>query len=447
MTELGIGQKEILPQREKLSSEQLGSLISAVGNLEGKASTFLLMEHGRIYSKGNLYHEFMRAQGERIGWRPHRTIPFQYCQFSFLPIGLVAFEEIDPSLKTWGYGITPYGEKEGVPLAGLLLDFSERHPEFSLSQVFGSTSSPSQLKDIQTPEGKTNFKKRAPILRLKIFRELVRAELPIRELDLAYAVGENPATIGQHLARLADLHIIFYESTKRDQPYAFYKLSQERPNERPKQYSTLPSLTEKVYNFFVNLGPSRGVSPEDIADSLIYENPEMVELDKKALQSNIVGICSYLSRQKYLEQGKFKEGLQSEITLSDIQRAALLELVTLINRFQEQDPETLEEGKRKAMEIINDSERVSRLLKKTKQNSAHANRSSQERSKDYIRSLIERHPQATNTDLFNFQDRRPRLSRPTVRNVTRSLQRENRVNVSIRRMKKHFTAVDSEGEN
>ncbi len=447
MTELGIGQKEILSQREKLSNEQLGNLISAVGNHEGKAITLLLMEHGRIYSVRNLYHEFMGAQGEKIGWRPNPITPFEYCHFSFLPIGLVASWERDPDLKTRGYGITPYGEKEGVPLVGLLLDFSERHPEFSLSQVFGSTSSPSQPKDIQTPEGKANFKKRAPILRLKIFRELVAAKLPIRESDLANAIGEYAVMIGQHLAQLADLNIIFYESTKKDQPYTFYTLSQERPNEKPKQYSTLPSLTDKVYNFFLNLSPSTEVNREEIADSLIKANPEMGKLNKQALEYNISAICSYLAKQHYLEQGKFRQVLQSEITLSDAQKTTLLELVDLIDRFQGQDPDILEEGRRKAMEIINDPQRVFHLLKKAKESSAHANRSSQEESKDYIRSLIEKHPQATNTDLFHLQHRKPRLSRSTIKNITHFLKENNRVAVSGGKTQQHFTAVDPEREN
>ncbi|MBI2613231.1 MAG: hypothetical protein HYW62_00445 [Candidatus Levybacteria bacterium] len=447
MTELGIGRKEILSQRERLSDEQLGNLISAVGNLEGKAITLLLMEQGRIYSKGNLYHKFMGAQEERIGWKPDRAIPFQYCQFSLLPIGLVALGEKDHDLKTWGYGVTPYGEEEGIPLAGLLLDFSEKHPEFSLSQVFGSTNSPSQPKNIQTPEGETEFKSRSPILRLKIFRKLIAAKLPIRESDLASTIGENAGMIGRHLALLADSHIISYESIRKDQPQSFYALSSEKPNERLTQHSAFSSLTEKVYSFFLNLGPSKQITLEDITDSLIAANSEMGKLNKQALKRRISTICSYLAKQHYLVQGKFKEGLESEITLSDTQKATLLELVALINRFQGQEPEILEEGRRKAMKIIHNPHRVSHLLRKAKESSGRANKLSQGEGADFVLSLIKEHPGASVEDIFKFQDRKPRLSMANIGVIVHRLRGNDRVSVSRRTVKNRFTAVDSEREN
>lgn len=131
-------------QKERLSDEEMGNLISALGNHEAKAIVLCLMTPGIIYPRYDLYRAVIQAQGQNIGWRMNREGPFKYCQNSLSPIGLVTHEVINPDLSTYGYMKTEYGEKIGVPLAGLLLDFSLRHPDFSLQDFFASTSSPSQ---------------------------------------------------------------------------------------------------------------------------------------------------------------------------------------------------------------------------------------------------------------------------------------------------------------
>lgn len=422
-------------------------LISSVGNNEAKAMTLLIMQHDRIYSGSELFREFIGAQGEKVGWRPNKSIPFQYCQDSLSPIGLVAKEAIDEQLTTWGYGITPLGEREGKALIGLLLDFSEEHPELSLLQVWGSTNSPSKSKYIQTSEGEAEYKNRAPITRLKIFWELVTRQLPIRTRDLANAIGEDESKIGHHLDQLLKSNIISYETIGSDQPYAFYKLSKERPINPPKQYKTSPFLTKQIYDLFLNSDPSKQIAREEIADSLIQTTPKIEKVDKKSLQRTISSICSYLAKENYLKQVKYGRDLQSEITLSDQQKATLLELVTLIDRFQRQDSKILEEGRRKAMVIINNPERVANLMKKAKENSGNANKLPIEEHANYFLSLIQDHTGSTNTDLYNLQDRKPKLAKGSIRGITQLLEKKNKVTVSREKNQKHFTAVDSEGEN
>jgi len=441
MNEAGVGRTETLPHRERLSDEQLGNLISSVGNSESKGVVLSTMEHDGVYSGTELYKRFISVQGERTGWRPHRGIPLHYCQLSFYPIGLVAKKKIDADLKTFGYGITEYGEKEGNALIGLLLSFSEKHSELSLLQIWGPTYSTSKSKGMQRSEG-TEYKKRAPIVRLEIFKELVTRQLPIRRMDIAYAIGENGRNIGKHLEQLAHSGIISYEATKIGQPYSFYRLSFKRPNETPKKYKHSPSLAKQVYNFFLKSDQSREATSESIANHLIQTNPEMGKLDKENLRDNISRICSYLTKEHYLEGRKFSENLRSEINLSDQQKATLSELVTLINRFQRQDPEILKEGQRKAMEIISNSERVSNLLRKAKENSASANKLNIEERSKYVLSLMQDHSGSTNTDLFTLQDRRPKLSKARLTQITSFLQQNNKITVSQEKNQKHFTAVD-----
>src|SRR3989344_5311749 len=133
--------------REKLSDEELGNLISAVGNHEAKAITLGLMLPGNTYSAYQLYKGIIGLQGEDMGWNISDRVPFGYCQSTLYPIGLVAQELIDPDLKTVGFMKTSRGRNEGDALAGLTLDFSLRYPEFSLQDFFGNTASSSKLQE------------------------------------------------------------------------------------------------------------------------------------------------------------------------------------------------------------------------------------------------------------------------------------------------------------
>lgn len=149
MTTVEIPRLPAVPEvrkKERLSDEELGNLLAAFGNNEAKAVTLIAMRKGVIYSEYDLYSAVIEKQGEGVGWRQSRGVPFTYCRSSFENIGLVAKSVSDPVLETWGYLKTDYGEELGDALAGLLLDFSLRHPEVSLYDIFGSTTSRGEKK-------------------------------------------------------------------------------------------------------------------------------------------------------------------------------------------------------------------------------------------------------------------------------------------------------------
>ncbi len=152
--------------KDKLSDEQVGNMLSSIGNHEGKAITLLVMKNGDIFDSKDLHEGILRAQGENVVWRMNTFVPFNYCIKSLEPIGLVAKETIDETLKTWGYAITDYGKKFGIPWAGKLLEFSEKH-NIPLSKLFGGTVSPSLAKNIQAEGEDIEYRKRAPMTALK----------------------------------------------------------------------------------------------------------------------------------------------------------------------------------------------------------------------------------------------------------------------------------------
>lgn len=189
---MGIESESLRPievaTRERLTDEQLGNLISAGGNHAAKAITLILMADSNIYSEDDLHRTLLFHQDQQIGWRMRKEVPFSYCARSLAPIGLVTKEVIDPDLSTYGYQITDYGKRIGIPFYGLMLDWSEKH-RINLTEFWGATHSRSpitQIQQVSTGE-EAEFKKRAPITTLKILRQLVTApDLPIREIDLQH---------------------------------------------------------------------------------------------------------------------------------------------------------------------------------------------------------------------------------------------------------------------
>ncbi len=76
--------------KERISDEEIGDLISAIGNSEAKAITFGLMQSSTIYSMQDANSMVNNAQGQFKGWKQGTSNPFDYMSHSFAPVGLVA---------------------------------------------------------------------------------------------------------------------------------------------------------------------------------------------------------------------------------------------------------------------------------------------------------------------------------------------------------------------
>ncbi len=385
MGEQRVAPLEVTKPKEHLSDNEMGNLISAVGNHEGKAITLLVMENGVIYPQRELHKRVMRAQGKGKGWVMGTNVPFQYCRDSLFPIGLITKEALNSDLSTYGYIKTPYGEDTGVPLAGLLLKFSYDHPDVSLQDFFAGTNSPS--KQITTDEG-VETKKRAPMLRLKIFWQLLTQQLPIRETDLAKVTKEHHGIILQHIASLKDKKIITYDATGLGKPFSFYQLSPNPPQEPPSSYNRYPAPTASVYQALLQ-NKDQQWSIDTFADYYLNSRKEDKKPQDRMLAKRIVSrILFDLERQGYAKREKFSFGHQSDISLSDTQRQTMLDLVTLIDKFQNQNPQILQEGKEFADYLRTHPEMVSILFAKAKEHSPYANQISKDETQHRILSLL-----------------------------------------------------------
>lgn len=445
MGERGIVSSPEAIKTERLSDEEMGNLLSALGNHEAKALTLCLMTPGVIYSRSDFHRAVIQAQGLKMGWRMASSTLFAYCSESLSPIGLVTREVINPDLSTYGYMKTERGERIGVPLAGLLTDFSLHHPDFSLQDFFGSTHSPSKVKEI----GEIEFKKRSPTTRLKIFRELLSSNFPHRAVDIANQIGQpkdSGGIIGSHLSQLAERGIVSYEVVKAGEEWVFYRLSETPPSSEPEPYMTNRALTSFVYQLLQKDG-NREWSAGAIAQryqQYLEAQSKPLPRNKVSLKNRISQVLSHLAQNSYARRRKFIGGkIYSEVNLTEEQREILSELITLIDRFQNQAPAVLEVGRRLANRIIADSKKVSLLLAKAKEHSSMAGALPKQETADEILRIISFRPDCTSDQIREIlKGEGRRLSKISIWDIIKALVAGRKITQTARRGVRYFNLAN-----
>lgn len=295
-----------------------------------------------------------------------------------------------------------------VYFAGFMLSFSERHPDASLIQFFGSP------------------KKRTPFSRYIMLRTLLTLTLPTRRTDLANALNEEGKLLTKPLRELDRNNIITYKSRGHDKEYSFYKLSTEAPEKAPDPYLSYPIVSQKVYSIIL-ADPEKSWTIEQVADILRGQQPE--QWQKESLMVRVSNVLSDLADEGYLKREGFNKHTQSEITLTENQREVVLDLVTTIDKFRTLDPEVLKNGKIKADEIIQDPKRVLALMAKAKEKSPYANKSSTQDTKDKIFSIVGQNGNSTVSQIQELLEAEyaKRLSRSRILIYLNDLANQGRI--------------------
>lgn len=424
---------ELAPKKE-IGEEELGTLISAFGNHELKALTLASMRPGIIYtrrvSEGTTLAQELRErlQGKRTTWAIWSGHLFGYCQDSLShPLTIVTRKTVDSDLGIYGYNITDYGTEKGQALAGHLLEWSLKFDK-SLIEVFGSTSSGGISKEIKVGEETVEFKKRAPITRFKIFWGLLTSSLPIRVVDLANAIGETKEIIQDHLINLARFGVVYYKAIRSEQPYSFYQLADERPSQEPQPYrrgsSRAPTLTRRIYNLFT-ANPNLRASQAEVYQRLIEIYSSYQERKQSGMRTTINSILSSLEQQGFVRHEGFRQGIKSEINLTEDQRIMLYELLEILDKFQSGNREFWQEGRKKAQDILADPEKLVKLINKAQKTSPGTERIPREDLEDQLSSLLSRYPNSTVRQLREYLEREygKRLGQEYVSRILRKSRR------------------------
>ena len=320
------------------------------------------------------------------------SIPFKYCQDTLEPIGLVTYAVIDEQLNSWGYAKTAYGQDQGVPLAGLLLEFSRQDPNHSLSDYFGKTASTAKTDQ---EEGQTEGdKKRAPATRLRLFRELVTSDLPVRQIDLVQRIGEYHVLLSHHLKSLKERRVISYESTEQGEPFSIYGFESDHPPTVVPAYRSNRRLTNDLWQILAQ-NPQRTYTIEEMAGVYLEANPHALDFNMDYLRPRISGVLNHLHKRGFASRQKFSCYYKSAITLSDGQRAKIGKLVGLIDGFQNQKPEIMALGRQMADYFMANPTETTRLMAKAREHSSHANQRDATQTKEAVIYYLTASPQST----------------------------------------------------
>lgn len=374
---LGIQQEgRLVEAKIRLSDKEIYGFISAFGNNEAKALLLTAMEAGKNYTKSTLHTRMVKIQGENPSWIQNKAGAFQYCENTLVKIKVIK-KVVNPSGQK-EVVIKEYGKEKGVPFAGALLEWSLKHPDISLYQVFGATASKYLKK-----EGEDE-KKRSAETRLRILEALLANNKILSQAELADILKEDSHLVAHHLDSLSENGIITKTSMKAGKPYAQYKLI-NHSIEQPELYREYKALTTQVFK--VIREHDRFFTVDEITKAVIDKNN--YQSDSESLKPTIGAILSHFVGKGYAVHEKFKQGFQSEISpLSKTQREAISSLLSIINGFRLGKTEIVNRGRESANRIISNPELVSKLMQKAKENSPHGKKVNKEQTISTLVSIV-----------------------------------------------------------
>ncbi|MBI4039122.1 hypothetical protein HY384_04155 [Candidatus Daviesbacteria bacterium] len=406
---------------------EIGNLLASVGNHEAKGVLLVAMDPHTIYNRPSAHRLFIDVQGSYVSWRMNVNGPFQYLQNSLEPTGLVAKEVLNPDLSTYGYIKTEYGQNVGEPFIGALISFLERHEDVSLRQLFGSTASSFFKTDNSpVPEDTLRDKVRSPLNRFRIFWELLTQKLPIKTYELALSLGVAPFQIGEHLDVLGRGNVITYHAAESEAPVSFFRLSSERPANTPNTYRTSVKLTEEIYDFMLRHSGEL-VDIQQVTASVVQGGHKKM--------ATVSGVLASLVKQGYLEKGKFGYNVKSEIDLTDNQRLRLADLLTVIDQFQQMNPDWMRRNSEYARNFIADPQRVTSLLLRAKNRSPYV--LEREVFAGTVLGVLARYPDITIVQLLEYLKDEHNMvrSKDGTRNILISLARKGSVeSIKVKRI-------------
>ncbi|HSW37657.1 MAG TPA: hypothetical protein VLG37_04800 [Candidatus Saccharimonadales bacterium] len=373
-TQIALPSHETTPLHEPLSDEQLGNLLAAVGNHEGKAMTFLLMESHTSYGQAALRRCFIEAQGGEPVFEGAVTLHIRYCKQSFEQADLVTRTNDTGPLE---FEKTSMGEQVGDAVVGLLLDFSLRWPDVSLREIFGSTQSTGGVRSAAT--------------RLKLYRVLANASTGMTKAELSRQAGVDETSLTLPLDYLSAAGHIAYEAVDNKRAPVFIIASSNLTTlgtRWPVDGSFPATLLE-----LVKLKQARGEN---------YLTTDEVREHFKSL--GMVGVNDFNAQVHFSLKQLVKKGILkrevapvpvkdfSHLKVGPAQRGMFREIVEILEGLQTLDSSVLERGRQLAANIKNDPEAVKALLLKCYSNSRYVNPVAKQDIQSSLAALFERLP-------------------------------------------------------
>lgn len=352
--------------------EQSLEWLTFAGNDERKLLILLALDSANEpLGRSALYHE-LQARSAPYGIQGDLSAPFQFCGKSLARIGAVESAETialmfgERPVTASGFAITSQGHEFGVPFAGALLDWSARHRELSLSEVFGNTASKSGTG--------------APLTRYAVLHDLAAAPDSPEGPSVQYLAGHlavSSETRQRTVDRLEGNGIVTVESTRRDNKRRFRITNPNYVEDRHhRSFDRLKPASKIIFNGLQAASQIKDVwGKDEFLNLLVALNPEIDEATVSTVRQRFAEALdpepTYLKRNIERLDGRLYEA-HSKVTIAPDKRQAVKELITVIDALCGNDQNTIDVAREKADEIFSDSEEVASLWKKAFESSNHA---------------------------------------------------------------------------
>lgn len=187
--------------------------------------------------------------------------------------------------------------------------------------------------------------------------------------------------------------------------------------------------------------PDKFLSSQDILDLM----PEG-QTGRKDLKDNISRTLNFLREQNYLELKNFNHEKMTEVNLTDSQRIVLIELLEMLYRFQDKDPEILRKGRDLAEKIMSNPQVASNLMRRARESSSNANKRPKSETQGDILSILYSYPQGlTNKEMLDILKKQyGRIFKENnLMGMTSSLEKQGSVRVEKHGSFKRFFPVSN----
>lgn len=348
-------------RHEPLTEEQLGGLLAAFGNHEGKALLLLAMQPDEYYGRMGLHNLHLGIQGHQPAFVGANSNQFDYASLSLEPIGAVTMARDDEGLK---FGLSEYGRDVGRPVAALLLDFA-LEKRIPLNALLGSTAA---------KEGSD----RAPLNRIKIYESLLTRDQDTTLAQIVQDTGLGKNIVSYHLKSLSDSGLLTAESTNNSSRIVISKLTEQGVNCTPKRPGSFAETVMQV------IKEQDGVADMDTIVEGVRELLPENGLSASEFRSKINSTLRLFERQQLITRNTLDRNQFSKIELSSEQRERLEEFLNLITRIKAMDEQTITDGIILATTILESPGSVRDLVKQAYDYSPYANA----RSKVALGSMI-----------------------------------------------------------
>jgi len=399
---------EVIAKREPLTDGEIGNLVAAVGNHENKALLLSAMKPEVVYSRNDLNKLFLEIQDDPPAWKVSDNLPFGYCMRSLAPIGLVAKDVVDPDRGIVGFYKTDLGIDVGDALAGHLLDYSLKHPEISLSQIFGSTVSPSERGA------------RSPRMRIDILGELLTYDQPVNIADLPSVKEGDARRESGHIREMEKNDLIVVNSNVRQTfDVDSQKLSQIELDGHD------PALSPVMRQILMERAETDGklsITVEDMIEELAARSID--EEQHKWLRMQISRIFKKFTAKGALEPlEEIDMERRTKISIDEDKRDVLEECLDIIYRLQTLDPMFLNEGQEKMRRILSSKDSIQELVSKARKSSAHADPGAKAERIAIVRSMLNESQQTQRDIEQKLREQGIKLSEGGVNVILRSLMK------------------------